>query len=159
MPDLYLKLPGGELIPQDPQVMRFAKPAAAKCSRRPSIAAIAAISARRSCGAQLGKGSVIYIGSGLEAIYAETRMQSACATSLGSLIDPVLAAQRTYEVEHQSGLMPQLMASRDTLLLHLLADTGNKNKHLRIREEFLPVPTSRCASACPDGRTRCAPYR
>ena len=23
IPDLYLKLPGGELIPQDPQVLRF----------------------------------------------------------------------------------------------------------------------------------------
>ena len=35
--------------------------------------------------------------------------------------------------------MPQLMASRDTILLHLIADTGNKTKKLRIREEFLPV--------------------
>ena len=60
-------------------------------------------------------------------------------TYLGSLIDPVLGAHKTYEVAHRSGLMPQLMASRDTILLHLMADTGNKTKKLRIREEFLPV--------------------
>jgi hypothetical protein len=31
------------------------------------------------------------------------------------------------------------MASKNTIVLHLLADTGNKNKHLRPREGFLPV--------------------
>jgi len=44
-----------------------------------------------------------------------------------------------YEVEQRSGLMPQYMATRDTLLLHLIADTGNKTRKLRIREEFLSI--------------------
>ena len=60
-------------------------------------------------------------------------------TSSGSLVEPLLAPQRSYEMEYQPGLTPHFMASSDTLLLHLLADTGNKNKHLRPREGFLPV--------------------
>jgi hypothetical protein len=69
IPDLYLKLPSGELIPQDPQVLRFTNtgdgavrrfcvspiPAMAPCSPRPSTSAIAAISARRSSNAQPAK--------------------------------------------------------------------------------------------------------
>jgi len=35
--------------------------------------------------------------------------------------------------------MAHFMASKDALVPHLLADTGNKNKHLRRREEFVPV--------------------
>jgi hypothetical protein len=100
----------------------------------------------------VGKGTVLYIGSGLEAIYAETRMKR-LRTFLGSLIDPVLAAHKMYEVAHQSGLMPQLMASRDTILLHLIADTGNKTKKLRIREEFLPVLNVKVRVRVPDGRS------
>ena len=100
----------------------------------------------------MGKGTVLYIGSGLEAIYAETRMKR-LRTFLGSLIDPVLAAHRMYEVAYQSGLMPQLMASRDTILLHLIADTGNKTKKLRIREEFLPVLNVKVRVRVPDGRS------
>jgi hypothetical protein len=73
-------------------------------------------------------------------------------TYLASRIDPVLAAHRTYEVEQRSGLMPQYMASRDTLLLHLIADTGNKTKKLRIREEFLPIADVKVRMRVPDGR-------
>ena len=48
--------------------------------------------------------------------------------------------------------MPQLMAAPDTLLLHLIADTGNKTKKLRIREEFLPIENVAAAVRVPDGR-------
>jgi hypothetical protein len=48
---------------------------------------------------------------------------------------------------------PHFMASRDVLLLHLLADTGNKNKHLRSREEFLPVPDVKVRIRVPQGRS------
>jgi hypothetical protein len=74
-------------------------------------------------------------------------------TYLGSLIDPLLAAHKTYEVEHRSGLMPQLMVSGDTILLHLIADTGNKMKKLRIREEFLPVLDVKVRVRVPEGRS------
>ena len=60
-------------------------------------------------------------------------------TSFGTLFEPYLGAKRSYQIEYQPGLTPHLMASKDTLVLHLLADTGNKNKHLRPREGFLPV--------------------
>jgi len=45
-----------------------------------------------------------------------------------------------------------LTASQDTLLLHLLADTGNKTKKLRIREEFLPVENVKVRVRVPEGR-------
>ena len=152
IPDLYLKLPDGELIPQDPQVMRFTNTGGGAV-----LAETIDLGHRGNLGPAIvrrtvGKGTVIYIGSGLEAIYAETRMKR-LRTYLGSLIDPVLAAHKTYEVEHQRGLMPQLMASRDTILLHLIADTGNKTKKLRIREEFLPVLDVKVRVRVPEGRT------
>jgi len=46
-----------------------------------------------------------------------------------------------------------LMVSSDVILLHLLANTGNKNKHLRIREEFLPVTNVKVRIRIPEGRT------
>lgn len=40
---------------------------------------------------------------------------------LGSLVEPMLGAGRSYQVEYASGVMPHSMASRD-VPLHLLAD-------------------------------------
>ena len=48
--------------------------------------------------------------------------------------------------------MPHLTATNGTILLHLLADTGNKTKKLRIREEFLPVENVNVRIRIPDGR-------
>ena len=45
------------------------------------------------------------------------------------------------------------MASSDVLVLHLLADTGNKTKHLKIREEFLPVENVKVRIRIPEGKT------
>ena len=45
------------------------------------------------------------------------------------------------------------MASPDVLLLHLLADTGNKTKHLKIREEFLPVENVKVRIRIPEGKS------
>jgi hypothetical protein len=157
IPDLYLKLPSGELIPQDPQVLRFTNTGdgavLAETIDRGHRANLGPAIVRRT----VGKGAVIYIGSGLEAVYAETRMKRLLAY-LGSLINPVLAPHKTYEVEARSGLMPQLMASRDTLLLHLVADTGNKTKKLRIREEFLPIDNVKVRVRVPAGRSVRAVY-
>jgi hypothetical protein len=152
IPDVYLKLPNGELIPQDPQVVRFTNTGDGAV-----LAETVDLGHRGNLGPaivrrKVGKGTVLYIGSGLEAIYAETKMKR-LRTYLGSLIDPMLGAHKMYEVAHQSGLMPQLMASRDTILLHLIADTGNKTKKLRIREEFLPVLNVKVRVRVPDGRS------
>jgi hypothetical protein len=72
---------------------------------------------------------------------------------LGGLVAPWLAPGRSYEIEYRPGVMPHLMASNSTLLLHLLADTGNKNKHLRSREEFLPVMDVKVRIRVPEGRS------
>ena len=149
IPDLYLKLPSGEEIPQDPQVLLFktALPALGETIDRGRRRSLGPAIVRRA----FGKGAVIYIGSGLEAVYEETRMER-LRSFWDSLLAPWLAAHRTYEVEYRSGLTPHLVASESTLLLHLLADTGNKTKHLRIREEYLPVKNVKVKIRIPEGR-------
>ena len=83
IPDLYLRLlPSQELIPQDPQVMPFkarddATVLAETYSRSERRALGPAIIRRRH-----GKGQVIYIGSGLEAIYEETLLDPCAPTSV-----------------------------------------------------------------------------
>jgi hypothetical protein len=151
IPDLYLKLPTGALIPQDPQILRFRNTGGGTV-----LAETVDLGHRGNLGPavvrrSVGKGQVIYIGSGLEAVYAETRMKPV-RDYLASLIDPVLAPHRTYEVAFQSGVTPHLSASTGTLLLHLLADTGNKWKKLRSREEFLPVENVKTRIRIPQGR-------
>lgn len=94
----------------------------------------------------VGKGHVIDISSGLEAMYAETRMKPV-RNYLASRIDPVLASHRTYEVSFQPGVKPHLAAPADTLLLHLVADTGNEGKKLRSREELLAGSKVNAASS------------
>jgi hypothetical protein len=147
IPDLYLKLANGEVIPQDPQVARFRAAAGAEV-----LAETIDRGHRASLGpAVVRKGRVIYIGSGLEAIYNEARLADV-RKYLGTLIDPILAKHRTYQLVHRAGLMAHLAASRDTILLHLLADTGNKTKKLRIREEFAAMDNVRARMRMPQGR-------
>lgn len=100
---------------------------------------------------KVGKGEAICIGSSLEAVYEETRMKR-LRTCFDTLVAPWLADERRYRMDYQSGVMPHFMASGDTLVLHLLADTGNKNKHLRARGEFVPVAV-RVAVKIPKGRS------
>jgi hypothetical protein len=152
IPDLYLRLPGGEEIPQDPQVLRFTRTGGgdvlAETIDRGHRANLGPAIVRRP----FGKGQVIYIGSGLDAVYAETRMKR-LREYLSSLIEPLMKPHRTYEVEWRSGLLPHFTFSRDTLLLHLLADTGNKFKKLRAREEFLPLENVKVRIRIPQNRT------
>jgi hypothetical protein len=151
IPDLYLrvlpKAPGGDLgeIPQDPQVVRFR-------AQGEVLAETHDRGHRTYPGpAVVRNGRVIYIGSGLEAVYVETRMKKV-RQYLATLIDPILAPNRTYEMEPRSGVLPHLMASKDTILLHLLADVGNKTKRLRIREEFEAVEDVKARIRIPQGR-------
>ncbi len=152
IPDLYLKLPTGEVIPQDPQVVHWRKTAdgevLAETIDRGHRANLGPAIIRRA----VGKGRVIYIGSGLEAVYAETRMKP-LREYLGSLIDPLLATGRPYELDYRSGVMAHFTSARDTIVLHLLADTGNKFKKLRAREEFLPVENVNARIRVPEGRS------
>ena len=108
IPDLYLKLPTGELIPQDPQVVRFTNTGGgevlAETIDRGHRGNLGPAIVKRS----VGKGAVIYIGSGLEAIYAETRMKR-IRTYLASY------RSRPRPAPHLRGppfrRLPQLMAS------------------------------------------------
>jgi hypothetical protein len=140
-PDLYLKPQDGKLIPQDPQVMRT----------RATGGAVIAITwdrgNRRELGPavvanRVGIGRSIYIASGLEAIYQETRMEPV-RHYLGSLLLPHLAAGRQYEMEFIPGVTPQWMASDGTIVLHLLADIGDKSHMLKVRERFYPIENVR----------------
>jgi Beta-galactosidase trimerisation domain len=150
--DLYLRLPSGKLIPQDPQVMLF------KVRDNASVlAGTYSRGYRKVLGpaiirSQHGKGQVIYVGSGLEAIYDET-LDESLRTYLRSLIDPILNFSKTYEVEFRPGLMHQFAVSRDVLLLHLLANTGNIRKKYLVQESFLPVQNVRVRIRLPESRS------
>jgi hypothetical protein len=151
-PDLYLRLiPSGKLIPQDSQVMLFGADGAevlAETQDRGHHSTLGpAVVTRRQ-----GKGQVMYIGSGLEAVYEET-LSASLRAYFHSLLDPILASSRTYELEFRPGLMPQFASSPDTLLLHLLANTGNIWKKLLVEEEFLPVKNVRVRLRLPRGRS------
>jgi hypothetical protein len=151
MPDLYLHTSNHEEIPQDPQIVRF------KAAEGASVLATTIQRGRPgSLGPAVlarpqGKGRVIYIGSGLEAIYEETRMASIRAF-MGRLMEPALANSRTYEVAFRRGLMPYLAASSDALVLHLLAEAGNKERKFRTRESFLALQNVRVRLRVPAGR-------
>jgi hypothetical protein len=137
MPDLYMETPGGDFVPQDPQVMRIRENGGRVLGKTLDRGHRSTVGPA-GIGNLFGDGRVIYIASGFEAVYEETEIPI-LRTSFGKLFQPYLAAKRSYQIEYQPGLTPHLMASKDTILLHLLADTGNKNKHLRPREGFLPV--------------------
>jgi hypothetical protein len=137
MPDLYMNARTGDLIPQDPQVMRIRANGGRVLAQTIDRGHRATIGPA-GVGNTLGRGKVIYIASGFEAIYEEAEMPI-LRTSFGRLFEPYLGAKRSYEIEYQPGLTPHLMASKNAIVLHLLADTGNKNKHLRARESFLPL--------------------
>src|SRR5208337_1006777 len=153
IPDLYLRLlSSGKLIPQDPQVMSFEAAREAEV-----IGETYDRGHRRTLGPAVvtrrhGKGQVTYIGSGLEAVYEETLNESLRAY-FHSLLEPILASSRTYELEFRPGLMPQFASSPNTLLLHLLANTGNIWKKLLVQEEFLPVKNVRVRLRLPQGRS------
>lgn len=151
IPDLYVRLKSGGEVPQDPQVLRI------KADGAEVLADTISRGHRRSLGPAIvqrayGTGAVIYIGSSLEAIYEETRMKD-LRTFFDTLVSPWLAAGRTYDVEYRSGVLPHLMASESVALLHLLANTGNKHKHLRAREEYLPVADVNARIRVPPGRS------
>ena len=99
-----------------------------------------------------GKGRVIYIGSGLEAVYEETLNES-LRRVLQSLLDPFIGGKRNYEVEYRPGLSSQFASSSDVVLLHLFANTGNIWKKLLVQESFLPITNVRARLRLPQGRT------
>jgi hypothetical protein len=55
-------------------------------------------------------------------------------------------------VEFRQGLMPEFAASEDTLVLHLMADTGNIWKKRLVQETFLPLENVRVRIKVPATR-------
>jgi RimJ/RimL family protein N-acetyltransferase len=150
--DLYIRpVPNGKLTPQDPQVMRFTVDPDAIELAETYERGYRKVLGPAVVGKNHGKGHTIYIGSGLEAIYSETLNHDVFGY-LRSLIDPILASMRPYEVDFRQGLMPEFTASRNTLLLHLLADTGNIWKKRLVEETFLPVENVHVRIRVPVGR-------
>jgi hypothetical protein len=152
IPDLYLTpLPKGEMLPQDPQVVLFDFLPGSEV-----LAETRDLGHRRTLGPAIirrrhGMGQVIYIGSSLEAVYEETLMEP-LRRWFGTMVSPFLASTRPYEVEFHPGLMPHFVSSPNALLLHLLADTGNKWKKYHAREHFLPLSDVKTRIRLPQGR-------
>jgi hypothetical protein len=151
IPDLYLRLPDGEEIPQDPQAVPI------RVKDAEVLGETIDRGHRRNLGPAMvrrkhGKGVVYYIASSPESVYAETRMKR-LREYYDQFFQPLLRQHQTYRAPFRSGLLPHLTASSDTILLHLIADTGNKFKKLRAREEFVPLRDVRAAVRVPEGRT------
>jgi len=159
IPDLYFRgvpptlmpsFPWDRLIPQDPQVMLF-QPEGVQVLAETYDRGHRKTLGPAIIGRHYGKGSVIYIGSGLEAVYEETLNESIRAC-FGSLLGP-LRGTHTYQMEYRPGLSCQYASSRDVLLLHLFANTGNIWKKLLVQESFLPISNVRVCLRLPQGRT------
>ncbi len=152
-PELYLKIPGrDELIPQDPQIIRFQPLGGTSV-----LATTYDLAHREHLGPAItqrnyGRGRVIYIGSNLEATYDETRMP-VLRDLLLELLEPSLGASRRYRVPSEKGLLAQYSESPQAVLLHLIANTGNKVKKLRADECYLPVTNIPVAIRIPPGRS------
>lgn len=139
IPDLYVKpADGREPFPHDPQavLVEAVDPGSV-------VATILDRGHRRSLGPAViqrvfGKGQSIYIAGSLEAVYDETRM-AVLRDFVASLVDPMVGRWRTYQVAPRPGLLAHRTVSGKSILLHLLANTGNKWKKLRQREEYLPI--------------------
>jgi Beta-galactosidase trimerisation domain/Hypothetical glycosyl hydrolase 6 len=152
MTDLYLRPASSEtLIPQDPQIMRFEVSPDATVLAETYERGYRKVFGPAVVKTRHGEGTAIYIGSGLEAIYYETLNDSVLGY-FHSLIDPILVSSRPYEVEFRQGLLPEFAASDDSLILHLLADTGNIWKKRLVEETFLPVENVRVRIRVPANR-------
>lgn len=139
MTDLYLRPAGSEgLIAQDPQVMRFEAARDAEILAETYERGYRRVFGPAVVRRRHGTGQATYIGSGLEAIYDET-LNDAVLGYFHSLLDPILSPSRSYDVDFRQGLMAEFAASEDTLVLHLMADTGNIWKKRLVEESFLPL--------------------
>ncbi len=159
IPDLYMRgaastfiarIPPDRDFPQDSQVVMFE-------AKGQGIAETYDRGHRRRFGtavvaSRLGEGRVIYIGSGLEAVYAET-LNEPVRNFMGALLGLLVRKrQSNYGISIHPGLSSQYAASRDVLLLHLFANTGNIWKKLLVQESYLPITNVVVDLRIPEGR-------
>jgi len=98
------------------------------------------------------KGKVVYIPSGLEAVYPATRYEQ--IRRLFNNVVRWLAGERIpYCIKAKPGVVANLMESSDGLLLHLLNNNGTKNKRTHCREDYVPVFDISVEVRVPEGRS------
>jgi hypothetical protein len=124
-PDLYLKTATGPLVPQDPQIVRFRSTSstvvAHTFSRGQEVDLGPAITSH-----SFGNGQVIYIGSGLEAVFYETLMEPLFGF-LRSLLTPLIGEIQPYQMDYVPDIIANCMTGDDRIILHVIADLGNRH--------------------------------
>jgi hypothetical protein len=133
-PDLYLNIPGSDMVPQDPQIMLV------KATTGTVLATTWNRGQRKEEGPavlrqKFGHGQCLYIASGLEAVYEETRMDPLLAY-LGSLMMPMLEDVQLYKMDYRPGVMAHYTEGQDRIVLHLIANIANVNPHLKVRQTY-----------------------
>lgn len=98
-----------------------------------------------------GQGKVVYVASGLEAIYWAARF-SVIRQLFTSAVEWFAGEARPCRVEAPLGVMTNLMRVHDGLVLHLLNDNGNKNRHVYARQQYVPVQDVQVSIRIPPGR-------
>ncbi|WP_260706584.1 alpha-amylase family protein [Edaphobacter flagellatus] len=136
-PDLYLKPSSGDLIPQDPQIMRV------KRTDGDVLATTWNRGQRKDEGPAIfrkkfGRGQCLYIASGLEAVYEETRMNPLLAY-LGSIMMPMLEDAQLYKMDYRPGLMAHYTEGADKIVLHIIANIANDDPHQKVRHAYCSV--------------------
>lgn len=143
-PDLYLKPAKGPLVPQDPQIVRFRATSATVLahtfSRGQEMDLGPAIASR-----SFGKGQVLYIGSGLEAVFYETQIEALFAF-LRSLLGPLTGEIQLYQMDYVPGIIANCMTGDDRIILHVIADPDSRRVDYRaIRDVRVRIRVPRSA--------------
>lgn len=124
-PDLYLKPAKGPLVPQDLQIVKFRATSgtviAHTFSRGQEVELGPAITSH-----SFGKGQVLYIGSGLEAIFYETQM-AALFGFLHSLLTPLIGEIQPYQMDYVPGITAHCMTGDHRIILYVIADLGDRH--------------------------------
>lgn len=125
-PDLFLKpAKGGPLIPQDPEIVKF----------RATSGTVLAHTYSRGKETELGpaivshsfgKGQVLYIGSGLEAVFYETKLEPLLGF-LRSLLTPLIGDIQQYQLDYVPGIIAHRMVNENHIVLYVLADLGDRH--------------------------------
>lgn len=136
-PDLFLNANDGTVLPQDPQIMRV-RETTGKVEATTYDRGNRRVLGPAVISHAVGSGRSIYIASGLEAIFEETRMKPV-RSYLGSLLQPALEGRQTYKMDYVPGITPHYMASEKNIVLHLLADIGNEDRHQKTRQTLYPA--------------------
>jgi hypothetical protein len=132
-PDLYLKPLSGELIPQDPQIVRIRATSGSVVAKTISRGQEAELGPAITC-RRIGNGSVVYIGSGLEAVFYETLMVP-LLSYLRTLVTPLVKDGPAYEMDYVPGIIGHAMTGAQHIVLYIIADIGDRHVDYRpVRE-------------------------